>query len=130
MWITEAYAQAAAGGPGGMLGGLLPLVAIIPIFYFLVWAPQRKRMKEHKAMIGAVKRGDRIVSAGGIIGVISKVVDESEVQVEISEGVKVRLLRSSINDILNRSEPAKASQDNAPEKAEKSEKGEKKGDGR
>jgi preprotein translocase subunit YajC len=127
MFITEAYAQAAGGGPGGMLGGLLPLIAIIPIFYFLVWAPQRKRMKEHKAMIAAVKRGDRIVSAGGIIGVISKVVDESEVQLEISEGVKVRLLRSSINDVLNRTEPAKATQDNAPEKAEK---GEKKGDGR
>lgn len=126
MWITEAYAQAAGGGPGGMLGGLLPLVAIIPIFYFLVWAPQKKRMKEHKAMIAAVKRGDRVVTSGGIIGVVSKVVDDGELQLEIAEGVKVRLLRSSINDVLNRSEPAKA-QDNAPEKTEK---GEKKGDGR
>jgi preprotein translocase subunit YajC len=126
MWITEAYAQAAAGGPGGMLGGLLPLIAIIPIFYFLVWAPQKKRTREHKAMIAAVKRGDRVVAAGGIIGVISKVVDEGEVQIEIAEGVKVRILRSSINDVLNRSEPAKA-QDNAPDKPEK---GEKKGDGR
>jgi preprotein translocase subunit YajC len=78
-------------------------------------------------MIAAVKRGDRVVAAGGIIGVISKVVDESEVQIEVAEGVKMRVLRSSINDVLNRTEPAKALDD---AKAEKPEKGEKKGDGR
>ena len=117
MFIDSAYAQAAAGGAGapGMLGTLLPLIAIVPIFYFLVWAPQKKKMKEHKAMIAAVKRGDRVVAAGGIIGVISKVVDESEVQIEVAEGVKMRVLRSSINDVLTRTEPAKA-QDNTPEK--------------
>jgi preprotein translocase subunit YajC len=120
MFIDSAYAQAAGGGAdgGGMasLGGLLPLIAIIPIFYFLVWAPQRKKMKEHKAMIGAIKRGDRVVAAGGLIGVVSKVVDDGEVQLEIAEGVKVRILRGSINDVLTRTgEPAK-SQDNAPEK--------------
>lgn len=118
MFIESAYAQAAAGGADGasMLGGLLPLIAIVPIFYFLVWAPQRKKMKEHKAMIGAVKRGDRVVAAGGLIGVVSKVVDEGEIQLEIAEGVKVRVLRGSINDVLSRTgEPAKI-QDNAPEK--------------
>ena len=73
-------------------------------------------------MVAAVKRGDRVVTSGGIIGVISKVVDEAEVQLEIAEGVRVRILRSSINDVLTRSEPAKA-QDNAPEKPEKKEKG-------
>ena len=98
-----------------MLGTLLPLIAIVPIFYFLVWAPQKKKMKEHKAMIAAVKRGDRVIAAGGLIGVISKVMDDNEVQLEIAEGVKVRVLRSSINDVLTRTEPAKA-QDNTPEK--------------
>ena len=108
MFIDSAYAQAAAGGAGapGMLGTLLPLIAIVPIFYFLVWAPQKKKMKEHKAMIAAVKRGDRVIAAGGLIGVISKVMDDNEVQLEIAEGVKVRVLRSSINDVLTRTEPA------------------------
>ena len=117
MFIDSAYAQAAAGGAGapGMLGTLLPLIAIVPIFYFLVWAPVKKKMKEHKAMIAAVKRGDRVIAAGGLIGVISKVMDDNEVQLEIAEGVKVRVLRSSINDVLTRTEPAKA-QDNTPEK--------------
>ena len=83
-------------------------------------------------MIAAVKRGDRVVAAGGIIGTVSKVVDEGEVQIEVAEGVRMRVLRSSINDVLNRSDGAKI-QDNTPEKAEKPEKPEKpekKGDAR
>src|SRR5215468_3293747 len=124
-FITDAYAQAAGAGGGGMLGALLPFIAIIPIFYFLMWRPQQKKMRDHKAMIAAVKRGDRVVAAGGILGTVSKV-DETEVQLEIAEGVKMRILRSSINDVVNRSEPAKA-QDNLPQKAEKAEK---KGEGR
>jgi len=132
MWISEAYAQAAAGGLGGAGAGIvqfLPIILVVFIMYMLMWRPQQKKMREHKAMIAAVKRGDRVVAAGGIIGVISKVVDEGEVQLEVAEGVRMRVLRSSINDVLNRTEPAKAL-DNASGKAEKPEKGEKKGDGR
>ncbi|HZT18878.1 MAG TPA: preprotein translocase subunit YajC [Dongiaceae bacterium] len=124
MFIDSAYAQAASGslGSGSTIVQILPLIAIAAIFYFMMIRPQQKKMKDHRAMVAAVKRGDRVVTSGGIIGVISKVVDEAEVQLEIAEGVRVRILRSSINDVLTRSEPAKA-QDNAPEKKEK-------GDGR
>jgi len=129
MWISEAYAQAAVGGLGGAGAGIvqfLPIILVIFIMYMLMWRPQQKKMREHKAMIAAVKRGDRVVAAGGVI---SKVVDEGEVQLEVAEGVRMRVLRSSINDVLNRTEPAKAL-DDASGKAEKPEKGEKKGDGR
>jgi len=63
----------------------LPIILVIFIMYMLMWRPQQKKMREHKAMIAAVKRGDRVVAAGGIIGVVSKVVDESEVQLEVAE---------------------------------------------
>jgi preprotein translocase subunit YajC len=121
MFITSAYAQSTSGGfdGAGMLQ-LLPLVLIFVIFYFLLIRPQQRKMKEHKAMVAAVKRGDRVVTSGGLIGVISRVVDDNEVQLEVAEGVRVRVLRSGINDVLTRGEPAKT-QDNAPEK---------KGDGR
>jgi len=121
MFIAEAYAQAASEGLGGSLGALLPFALIIPIFYLLLWRPQQKKMKDHKALVAGVKRGDRVIAAGGLIGVISKVVDDSEVQIEVSDGVKIRILRSSISDVLNRTESAKG-QDEAPAKPEKSEK--------
>jgi preprotein translocase subunit YajC len=117
MFITSAYAQAASGaavGPG-MLGQLLPIALIIPVFYFLLIRPQQKKAKEHKALVAAVKRGDRVVTTGGILGVITKVIDNNEVQLEISEGVRVRILRAAISDVVNRSEPART-QDNAAEK--------------
>jgi preprotein translocase subunit YajC len=116
MFITSAYAQSTSGGfdGAGMLQ-LLPLVLIFVIFYFLLIRPQQRKVKEHKAMVSAVKRGDRVVTSGGLIGVISKVVDDNEVQLEIAEGVRVRVLRSGINDLLTRGEPAKT-QDNAAEK--------------
>jgi preprotein translocase subunit YajC len=128
MFITDAYAQA-AGGLGGAGSGIvqfLPIVLVGVIIYMMMWRPQQKKMKAHREMIAAVKRGDRVVAAGGLIGVVSKVVDEGEVQLEIAEGVRIRVLRSSINEVLNRSEPAKG-QDNTPAKPEKPEKSEKKG---
>jgi preprotein translocase subunit YajC len=119
MFITDAYAQAASGGfSGAGFAQLLPFIPVVFIMYWMLWRPQQKKMKEHRAMVAAVKRGDRVVAAGGLIGMVTKVVDEGEVQLEIAEGVKVRILRSSINDVLNRSEPAKG-QDNSPEKSEK-----------
>ena len=129
MLFSTAYAQA-AGATGGMdlgtLGSMLPVVLIVVVMYFLMIRPQQKKMKAHRAMIAAVKRGDRVVAAGGIIGTVSKVVDDNEVQIEVADGVRMRVLRSSINDVLNRSDGAKI-QDNTPEKAEKADK---KGDAR
>jgi preprotein translocase subunit YajC len=129
MFITDAYAQATAGGlegAGASIMQFLPIILVVFIMYMLMWRPQQKKMKAHKAMIAAVKRGDRVVAAGGIIGTVSKVIDDGEVQIEVADGVRMRVLRSSINDVLNRSDGAKI-QDNTPEKAEKPEK---KGDAR
>src|SRR5690242_6829102 len=102
MLITDAYAQAASGGLGGAGSGIvqfLPIILVGVIIYMMMWRPQQKKMKAHREMIAAVKRGDRVVAAGGLIGVVSKVVDEGEVQLEIAEGVRVRILRSSINEV-------------------------------
>jgi preprotein translocase subunit YajC len=124
MFITDAYAQAASGAAEGGAGMLqfLPLVLIFVVFYFLLIRPQQRKMKEHKALVSAVKRGDRVITTGGLIGQVHKVVDDNEVQLEIAEGVRVRVLRGSINEVLNRTEPAKVVQDNSPDK--------KSGDGR
>jgi len=112
MFGSSAFAQAAGGGAGGAAGGgdfitgILPLVLIFVVFYFLLIRPQQKRMKDHKAKVSAMRRGDRVVTGGGIIGVITKVVSDTEVQVEIAEGVKVKVARSTISDVISKSEPA------------------------
>ena len=109
MFISTAYAQTAGAGNGGFgLGGLesmLPLVAIFVIFYFLLIRPQQKKAKEHKALLASVRRGDRVLTGGGILGVVTKVVDEHHVQVEIAEGVRVKVLKSTIADIPSRTAP-------------------------
>ena len=101
MLISPAYAQAAGGIGGGGLQAMLPLVLIFVVFYFLLIRPQQKKMKNHRAMLGQVKRGDRVLTGGGIIGTITKVKDESdEVTVEIADGVRVDILRGTITDLL------------------------------
>ena len=105
---STAYAQdagAAAGGGGGLLQ-LAPLVLIFVVFWFLLIRPQQKKMKAHKAMVEGLRRGDRVVTGGGMIGTVTKVIDEAEAQVELAEGVRVRVLRHTITDVLNKSEPA------------------------
>jgi preprotein translocase subunit YajC len=105
MLISPAYAQTdAAGDP---IGFFLPLVLIFVVFYFLLIRPQQKRAKEHKAMVAGLHRGDTVVTGGGIIGRVSKVIDDHEVQVEIAEGVKVRVSRPSITEVRSRTEPVK-----------------------
>jgi len=109
MFISEAYAQAAGAAPGGadMITSFLPLVLIFVVFWFLMIRPQQKRMKEHRALVAAAKKGDKVVTNGGILGTITKAVDgENDVEVEIATGVKVRVLRSAIQDVLNRTLPA------------------------
>jgi len=106
MLISPAYAQAApAGGVMESLGAFLPLILIFVIFYFLLIRPQQKRMKEHKAMLEAIRRGDRIVTNGGIVGTVVKVVNDSELAVEIADGVKVRVMREMIANVLSKTEP-------------------------
>ncbi len=98
MLISEAYAQA-TGGTTDMLTSLLPLVLIFVVFYFLLIRPQQKKMKDHKAMIEAVRRGDIVTTAGGIIGKVLKVQEDGIVQVEIAEGVKVKVLKGTIGEV-------------------------------
>ncbi len=109
MFIDPAYAQG-AGGQGGGFAFLIPLILIFVVFYFLLIRPQQKRMKEHQNMVANLRRGDRIVTGGGLVGSVTKVVDDNEIQVEIAEGVKVRVMRNSVQQVMNKSEPADKSQ--------------------
>ncbi len=108
MFVSTAYAQTAAPAAGGadMIVQFLPLILIFIVFYFLLIRPQQKKMKDHKAMLEAIRRGDRVVTGGGIIGTITKVGPDDELQVEIAEGVRVRCLRSTVNLVLAKTEPA------------------------
>ena len=106
MFATPAYAQAAGGGAAGALGSFLPLILIFAIMYFLLIRPQQKKLKEHKAMVEALRRGDQVVTQGGIVGKVLKVRDDGEVEVEIAEGVKVRVIRATIAQVLSKTEPA------------------------
>jgi preprotein translocase subunit YajC len=110
MFISPAYAQAAGGGLGGdgMLTGLLPIVLIFVVFWFLLIRPQQKRMKEHKALIANLRRGDKVVTGGGIIGTVTKVIDEGEIEVEIAPEVKVRVARGTVTEVLNKTAPVAA----------------------
>lgn len=109
MFVSAANAQA-AGGSGGLaggLGGLLPIILIFAIMYFLMIRPQQKKVKEHKAMVAALRRGDQVVTQGGIIGKVYKVKDDSgEIEVEIADGVKIRVLRHTIAAVMNKTEPS------------------------
>ncbi len=106
MFVTPAYAQAAGAGGMGAIGSFLPLILIFAIMYFLLIRPQQKKMKEHQAMIGALRRGDQVVTAGGIVGKVTKVKEAGEVEIEIATGVKVRVIQATISQVLSKTEPA------------------------
>ncbi|WP_171099832.1 MULTISPECIES: preprotein translocase subunit YajC [unclassified Ruegeria] len=92
---------------GGAIAQFLPLILIFGIMYFLLIRPQQKKMKEHKAMVDALRRGDQVVTQGGLIGKVAKVKDDGELEVEIADGVKVRVVQATIAQVLNKTEPAK-----------------------
>ena len=106
MFVTPAYAQAAAGGAAGALTSFIPLILIFAIMYFLLIRPQQKKLKDHKKMVEALRRGDQIVTQGGLIGKVVKVKDGDEIEVEIAEGVKVRVVRATIAQVISKTEPA------------------------
>lgn len=125
MFVATAFAQdaaAPAAGGGFDLISLLPLILIFVVFYFLLIRPQQKKVKEHKAMVANVRRGDRVVMQGGIVGLVTKIISDTEMQLEISEGVRVRAMRASISDVLTRSTPGGESEAAEPA-AEKKAKG-------
>ena len=108
MFVTPAYAQAAGGAGGaGAIAPFVPLILIFVIMYFLILRPQQKRMKEQRNMIAELKRGDQVVTQGGIIGKITDVKDE-EATVEIAQGVKIRVVRATIAQVVSQPKPTAA----------------------
>jgi len=109
MFATPAFAQAAGGaGAGSAFASFIPLILIFAIMYFLLIRPQQKKMKEHKAMVEALRRGDQVLTQGGIVGKVTKVQEDGTIEVEIAEGVKVKVLRHTIAQVMNKTEPAAA----------------------
>jgi preprotein translocase subunit YajC len=107
MLITPAYAQVGGGDATGMLTSLLPFALIFVIMYFLILRPQQKRVKDHAEMVKNVRRGDTIVTSGGLVGKVTKVVDDDQVEMEISDGVRIRQMRQMITAVRTKGEPAK-----------------------
>ena len=112
MFATPAYAQTAgAGDPMGGIVGLLPIVLIFVIFYFFLIRPQQKRAKEHAAMLEAVRKGDEVITSGGLIGKVRKVNEQAdqpaELDVEIAKDVVVKVRRDMLATVKSKTEPAK-----------------------
>ncbi len=106
MLVTPAYAQAGGGEPS-FIASLIPLLLIFVIFYFLLIRPQQKRAKEHREMVSNLRRGDQVVTAGGVKGKVTKVGESDEIEVEIAKDVKVTVIRSTISAVLSKTEPAR-----------------------
>lgn len=112
MFVTPAYAQAAGaaapGGaldPSGLIMNLAPILVLVIIFWLLIFRPQQKRAREQREMLNAVRRGDTVVTSGGIVGKVTKAIDGEDLEVEIAQGVRVKLLRSGISDVRSKAEP-------------------------
>ena len=125
MLINSAFAQDAAqtvsgGASSEMLFSILPLFAIFAIMYFLIIRPQQKRLREHRNMVTNLRRGDVVVTAGGVIGKIDRLVDDYEAILEVGEGVKLRVVRNLITEVRGKTEPVRAANDEPAEKNKKS----------
>lgn len=111
MFVTEAFAQTApavGGGANDILISILPFVAVFAIMYFLIIRPQRSAMKKREEMLKAIRRGDTIVTGGGIIGKVTKVLENGELEVQIAETVKIRVLQGTVTDVRVKGEPQAA----------------------
>jgi preprotein translocase subunit YajC len=107
MWITPAYAQGAGAGGSEMYFQLLPFVAIFVIMYFLILRPQQKRVKQHQEMVKNLRRGDSVVTSGGTLGKVTKVVDDDQIEIEIADGVRVRQMKHMVSEVRAKGEPVK-----------------------
>jgi preprotein translocase subunit YajC len=107
MFITPAFAQAAgaAGDTNSMLMSLLPFAMIFVIMYFLILRPQQRKAKEHTNLVKNVRRGDTVVTNGGLVGKVTKVVDDEQLEIEISDGVRIRQMRQLISSVRSKGEP-------------------------
>jgi preprotein translocase subunit YajC len=116
MQITPALAQAAgAGDTNSMLMSLLPFALIFVIMYFLILRPQQKKVKDHDDLVKLLVSGDKVVTTGGLVGKVTKVVDEDQIEFEISDGVRVRQMRQMISSVRTKGEPAREKADTARE---------------
>jgi preprotein translocase subunit YajC len=106
--ITPAFAQGLGGGSGDVILQLVPFLLIFVIMYFLIIRPQQRRVKEHQELVKNVRRGDTVVTTGGIVGKVTKVTDDPEIEVEIADGVRVKLVRGMISEVRTRGEPVKS----------------------
>ena len=112
MFVTPAFAQAAGAAapagaldPSGIIVQLAPILILVVIFWLLIFRPQQKRAREQKAMLNAITRGDTVVTTGGIIGKVTKAVDGEDLEIEIAQGVKVKLVRGMIADVRSKGTP-------------------------
>jgi preprotein translocase subunit YajC len=107
MLISPAYAQTSPFGSTDMLTSLLPFALIFVIMYFLILRPQQKRVKQHAEMVKNVRKGDTVITSGGLVGRVTRVVDDDQVEIEIADGVRVRQMRSMVSDVRAKGEPVK-----------------------
>lgn len=107
MFISPAYAQGAAAPVGGdpFTSILIPMVLLVVIFYFLIFRPQQKRLKAQQAMLAAISRGDTVVTTGGLVGKVTKAIEGEDLEVEIAQGVKVKVVRAMVADVRTKTEP-------------------------
>lgn len=110
MLVSPAYAQGSGAAGGDVFVSLLPLVLIFIVFYFLLIRPQQQKMKQHKAMLDALKKGDQVLTGGGIVGKVTRVDSDGMVMVEIAQGVQVKVAKGTISDLLNK--PVAAANEN------------------
>ena len=112
MFVTTAFAQGSlfgggAGGEGNLLMSLLPFILIFVIMYFLILRPQQKRVKSHQEMVKNVRRGDTVITNGGLVGRVTKVSDDEHIEIEIADGVRIRQMRQMLTEVRAKGEPVK-----------------------
>lgn len=107
MLITPAFAQGSPLGGDNMLVSLLPFVLIFVIMYFLILRPQQKRVKQHAEMVKNVRKGDTVINSGGMIGRVTKVIDDEQIEIEVADGTRVRQMRQMIAEVRAKGEPVK-----------------------
>ncbi len=115
MFISTAFAQGslgslfggAGGDSGNMVMSLLPFALIFVIMYFLILRPQQKRVKQHAELVKNVRRGDTVITNGGLVGKVTKVIDDDQIEIEIADDVRIRQIRSMITDVRAKGEPVK-----------------------
>ena len=107
MFITPAFAQAGGTDANSIVFQLLPFALIFVIMYFLILRPQQKRVKQHQEMVKNVRRGDTVITNGGLIGKVTKVIDDDQIEIEIADDVRIRQMRQMITDVRAKGEPVK-----------------------